>query len=99
VGSGLQPAIVRAHSRACSASVMPGNSRRSSQAAEISTALVNCPYRCGLSFADNEHHGSMGMETMADKPFSWMRQSCGYGIAGTRPERRRCQRPIVKIGS
>jgi hypothetical protein len=28
LGSGLQPAIVRALSRACSASVMPGNNRR-----------------------------------------------------------------------
>ena len=37
--SGLQPAIVRAHSRACALSVMPGNSRRSS------TAAANSP-RC-----------------------------------------------------
>jgi hypothetical protein len=35
-GSGFQPAMVRAHSRACALSVMPGNRRRSSMAAEKS---------------------------------------------------------------
>jgi hypothetical protein len=30
-GSGFQPAMVRAHSRACALSVMPGNWRRGSQ--------------------------------------------------------------------
>jgi hypothetical protein len=34
--SGFQPAMVRAQSRACTLSVMPGNSRRSSTAAESS---------------------------------------------------------------
>lgn len=38
-GSGFQPAMVRAHARACALSVMPGNSRRSS------TAAANSP-RC-----------------------------------------------------
>src|SRR4051812_33331080 len=35
-GSGVQPAIVRAHSRALALSVMPGNSRHSSTAADNS---------------------------------------------------------------
>jgi hypothetical protein len=35
-GSGFQPAMILAHSRACTLSVMPGNSRRSSTAAESS---------------------------------------------------------------
>jgi len=35
-GSGVQPAMARAHSRALALSVMPGNSRRSSIAADNS---------------------------------------------------------------
>jgi len=36
LGRGRQPAMVRTHSRACALSVMPGNSCRSSRAAENS---------------------------------------------------------------
>src|SRR5271166_4563993 len=36
MGGGFQPAMVRAHSRASAVSVMPGNSRRSSTAADNS---------------------------------------------------------------
>jgi hypothetical protein len=39
--SGFQPAMVRAHSRACVLSVMPGNSRRSSMAADSSPLCSN----------------------------------------------------------
>ena len=40
-GSGFQPAMVRAHSRACALSVTPGNRRRSSTAADSSPCCSN----------------------------------------------------------
>ena len=40
-GNGCQPAMTRAHSRACTLSVMPGNSRRNSIAADNSPCCSN----------------------------------------------------------
>ena len=53
--SGFQPAMVRAHSRACAALAMPGNSRRSSQLAPL---LEHGADRSSLSLADGEHAGA-----------------------------------------
>ena len=61
-GSGFQPAMVRAHSCACALSVMPGNRRRSSTAAELATLLIDGADRSGISLGDNEHAGAWGGE-------------------------------------
>ena len=67
-GSGVQPAMVRAQARACAVSVMAGNSRRSSTAAENSPPLIEGGAdRGGLSLGDNEHAGRMGVRTEGGK--------------------------------
>jgi hypothetical protein len=59
-GSGRQLAILRTHSRACALSVMPGNSWRSSTAAEnFAALLVGGADRGSLRFGDDEHRQSM----------------------------------------
>ena len=64
-GSGLQPAMVRAHSRASVLSVMPGNSRRSSMAGEIRPLLIDGADRSLLILGDDEHRRSMGRHPAA----------------------------------
>jgi hypothetical protein len=66
-GSGFQPAMVRAHSRACAVSVMAGNSRRSSMAADLAVLIEDGADRCGLCLTDHEHPGSMGTHVAAGK--------------------------------
>ena len=65
-GIGFQPAIVRAHSRACALSVTPGNNRRSSTAADNSPPLEGGADRGGLCLGHNEHAESMGRRTAID---------------------------------
>ena len=67
-GRGFQPAMVRAQARACAVSVMAGNSRRSSTAAENSPLLlVDGTDRGGLSLGDDEHAGRMGVRIEGGK--------------------------------
>ena len=59
-GSGFQPAMIRAHSRASAMSVTPGNSRRSSTAADSSPPLFERGADGGgLGFGDGEHRPSI----------------------------------------
>jgi hypothetical protein len=57
----------RAHARACAVSVMAGNSRRSSTAADNSPLLESGADRGGLGCGDNDHCGRMGVHTEGDK--------------------------------
>ena len=68
-GSGFQPAMVWAHSRACALSVMPGNSRRSLIAAANSPPLlIDGADRSSVLLGDDEHRWSMGATALAHKP-------------------------------
>jgi hypothetical protein len=60
--SGFQPAIVRAHSRACMVSVINGNSRRSSTAA-ASSPLCSKAVRIAadLYLGDDDHRRSIAI--------------------------------------
>jgi hypothetical protein len=65
-GSGFQPAMVRAHSRATSVSVIPGNSRRNSTAAENSPSRSNTVRIASASASVTTNiPGAMGTDTMA----------------------------------
>jgi hypothetical protein len=68
LGSGSQPAMFRAHSRACALSVMPGNSRRSSTAADISPRCSNTARIAAASASlTTNMAGACGMHTAAGK--------------------------------
>jgi hypothetical protein len=62
LGSGFQPEIVRAHSRACAVSVMPGNG-----SGELAATFEGSTDRGGLGLGDDEHPPSMGTRIMTGK--------------------------------
>ena len=67
-GRGFQPAMVRAQARACVMSVMAGNSRRSSTAAENSPCCSKAASDGGgVCLGDDEHAGRMGVRARAGK--------------------------------
>jgi hypothetical protein len=66
--------------RACALSVTPGNSRRSSTAADSSATIKGGSYHGGLGLGDNEHAGRMVPPTIAGKAMSNRTK-----IAGGRP--------------
>jgi hypothetical protein len=61
--------MVLADSRACALSVMPGNRRRSSTAAELATLFEHGADCSGIRLGDHEHRGSMGRLGMAGNCF------------------------------
>ena len=67
-GSGFQPAMARAHSRAsarvCHAGEQPP---QLIGGRELATMLKRGTDRSGVCFGDNEHAGSMGTPTMTGK--------------------------------
>ena len=67
-GRGFQPAMVRAQARACVMSVMAGNGRRSSTAAENSPCCSKAASDGGgVCLGDDEHAGRMGVRARAGK--------------------------------
>ena len=57
--------MVRAHSRACRLSVMPGSAGQLDGGCELATLLEYGADRSGLSLADDEHSWSMGTRVAA----------------------------------
>jgi hypothetical protein len=86
-GSGFQPAMVRAHSRATSVSVIPGNSRRNSTAAENSPSRSNTVRIASASASVTTNiPGAWGRT-----PWPAMRRSISAARSGyAQPRGRRC---------
>jgi hypothetical protein len=67
-GCGVHPTIVRAHARAFALSVIPGNRRRNSIAADSSPSMIEGgPDRGGIGLDDDEHPQSMAAHTTTGK--------------------------------
>ena len=70
-GSGIHPAMLRAHARAFVLSVIPGTRRRNSIAAgsrQLSLLIEGGADRGGIGLGDDEHPKSMSVHTAAGKP-------------------------------
>ena len=69
-GSGFQPAMVRAHSRACMVLVINGNNRRSSTAAANSPCCSKAVRIGGFHLGDDEHTARMATRRGRQAPRS-----------------------------